>query len=206
MHCPKRSHEVALKRIARYLKGTAERGMIIKPSQNLRLDLYADADFAGLWGSESGTDSTSVKSHTGNLITLGETPIVWMSKLQTEIALSMAESEYISLSTGMQTLLPLRELLDEVCGFLKIERDPLSIVSAVWEDNQAALKIATAPFPNMSPRTKHIAIKYHWFRSHLEEGKIEAQYINTTEQRADIFTKGLVQKDFEEKRKMLMGW
>jgi len=42
------------------------------------LDLYADVDFAGLWGSEIGTDSTSVKSHTGNLITLGETPIIWI--------------------------------------------------------------------------------------------------------------------------------
>jgi len=47
--------------------------------KNLHLNLYADADFAGLWGSESGTDSMSVKSLTGNLITLGETPVVWMS-------------------------------------------------------------------------------------------------------------------------------
>ena len=205
-HCPKRSHEVALKRIARYLKGTSDRGMIIRPSEDLRLDLYADADFAGLWGAEHGMDPTSVKSRTGNLITLGGTPIVWMSKLQSEISLSTAESEYISLSTGMRTLLPLRELLEEVCRFLQIERDSLSLVSTVWEDNQAALKIATAQFPNMSPRTKHIGIKYHWFRSHVEPGKIEVRYINTTEQRADIFTKGLVQKDFEEKRAMLMGW
>jgi len=120
--------------------------------------------------------------------------------------LSTAESEYISISTGMHTLLPLQELLDEVCGFLRIEWDPLSIASAVWEGNQVALKIATAPFPNMSPRTKHIAIMYHWFQWHLEEGKIEARDINTTEQQADIFTKGLVQKDFEEKRNLLMGW
>jgi len=91
-------------------------------------------------------------------------PIVWICKLQMEIALSTAESEYISLSTGMHTLLPLQELLDEVCGLLKIECDPFSTtVSAVWEDNQAALMIATAPFPNMSTHTKHIAIKYHWF-------------------------------------------
>jgi len=97
-----------------------------------------------------------------------------MSKLQMEISLNTAKSDYFSLCTGVHTLLPLQELLDEVCGFLKIERDPLSTVSAVWEDNQVALKIATAPFSNMSPPTKHIAIKYHWFLLHLEEGKIEA--------------------------------
>ena len=66
--------------------------------------------------------------------------------------------------------------------------------------------MAMAQFPNMSPHTKHIAFKYHWFRSHLEKGVIEAKYINTKEQRADIFTKGLTTQEFELKRRMLMGW
>jgi hypothetical protein len=205
-HTPKRCHEVALKKIARYLKGTMDRGMCIKAEENLRLDLYADADFAGLWGAEGPNDPTSVKSRSGNLVTFGGVPIVWLSKLQSEIALSTAESEYISLSTGLRTLLPLRQLLQEVCGFLKIERDKLSLISTVWEDNQATLKMVNAPFPNMTPRTKHIACKYHWFRSHVKDGEIECKYIKSEEQRADIFTKGLVKQDFEEKRKMLMGW
>ena len=92
---------------------------------------------------------------------LGGVPIIWMSKLQTEIALSMAESEYISLSTGMWTLLPLRSLMEEVCGFLQIEQNALSTVLAIWEDNQVALKITMAQFPNMMPCMKHIACKYH---------------------------------------------
>jgi histone deacetylase 1/2 len=76
-HCPKRVHEKALKRIGRYLKGTRERGMIIRPTPDLSLDLYADADFAGLWSSERPDDSTSVKSRTGYLITIGGTPVIW---------------------------------------------------------------------------------------------------------------------------------
>jgi len=140
-----------------------EQGMVIKPTKSLKLDLYADADFAGLWGAESKEDPTCVKSQMANLITLGDVPIIWMSKLQTEIALSMAKSEYISLSTRMHTLLPLCHLMDEICKFLGVKHDLTSMVSEVWEDNQAALKMATPQFPNMSPCTKHIACKYHWF-------------------------------------------
>ena len=54
----------------------------MKPSNDLKLDLHADADFAGLWSVEDASDPTSVKSHSGFVITLDGTPIVWSSKLQ----------------------------------------------------------------------------------------------------------------------------
>lgn len=205
-HCPKRIHEKALKRIARYLKGTRTRGMMIKPTTDLTMNLYADADFAGLWGSEHASDPTCAKSRTGYLVTLSDTPVLWASKLQTEIALSTCEAEYIALSTGMKALLPIRSLFQSLAVTLEIPHEELTKVCAVWEDNNAALKLATAQFPNMTPRTKHIAVKYHWFKQHLEEGKIEVRSIDTKVQKADIFTKGLAKRDFEEKRKMLMGW
>jgi hypothetical protein len=45
---PKQSHEDALKRIGCYLKGTLDKGLIVNPSDNLKIDCYPDADFAGL--------------------------------------------------------------------------------------------------------------------------------------------------------------
>jgi histone deacetylase 1/2 len=205
-HCPKRTHEKALKRIARYLKGTKERGMIIRPTADLSMDLFVDADFAGLWSSENPDDSMSVKSRTGYIITIGGTPVVWSSKLQTEIALSTCEAEYIALSTAMRALLPLRQLFHSLAATMNIARDEITKVCAVWEDNNAALKLANAQFPNMTPRTKHIAIKYHWFKSHIQEGEIEVRPIDTKVQKADIFTKGIAKKEFEEKRSMIMEW
>jgi len=205
-HSPKRVHEKALKRIARYLKGTRDRGMIIKPSADLSMDLYVDADFAGLWSSEKPDDTMSVKSRTGFIIMIGGTPVVWSSKLQTEIALSTCEAEYIALSTAMRTLLPLRELFQSLAGSLNIKRDEVTKVCAVWEDNNAALKLANAQFPNMTPRTKHIAIKYHWFKENIKEGEIEVRAIDTKVQKADIFTKGIATREFQEKRAMIMGW
>jgi hypothetical protein len=205
-HCPRRSHEQALKRIARYLKATRERGMLIAPTIDLSLDLYADADFAGLWNSESRDDPVSVKSRSGYLVTLGGTPVIWSSKLQTEIALSTQEAEYIALSMGMRELLPLRRLIADLAESFGVSRDEVSKVSAVWEDNQAALQLAQSELPKMTPRTKHIAVKYHWFRGQFKQGEIEFRKIDTTVQKADIYTKGLEIKPFAAKRKLIMGW
>jgi hypothetical protein len=48
-HLPKQSHEDALKGIGCYLKGTLKQGLIMNPSNTLKIDCYPDADFAGLW-------------------------------------------------------------------------------------------------------------------------------------------------------------
>jgi hypothetical protein len=51
-HNPKKSHARAVKRIARYLIGTRDKGLKIKQSKELCVDCYCDADFAGLFGTE----------------------------------------------------------------------------------------------------------------------------------------------------------
>merc|ERR1712086_1250452 len=46
--CPRRSHEVALKLIGRYLLGTKNKGLVINPTRDLKIDAYPDAIFARL--------------------------------------------------------------------------------------------------------------------------------------------------------------
>ena len=64
VHNPKRSHELALLQIGRYLKGTLDKGLILTPidAESLRTDVYVDAAFACGWGTELGTNPDSVKS------------------------------------------------------------------------------------------------------------------------------------------------
>ena len=50
------SHEKALKRIGRYLKATRDKGLVLNPSGQLKVDAYPDADFAGLWGHKKVTN------------------------------------------------------------------------------------------------------------------------------------------------------
>jgi hypothetical protein len=66
-HCPKQSHSIAVKRVARYLKGILDReeGMILRPTTDLTLDCYVDADFAGLWHHEDDQNTICVRSRTG---------------------------------------------------------------------------------------------------------------------------------------------
>ena len=65
---------------------------------NTRIDMYADDDFAELYTTEDKMDPVSVKSRSGVLLTFGNIPILWSSKLQSEIALSTLEAESIALS------------------------------------------------------------------------------------------------------------
>jgi hypothetical protein len=74
-HCPQASHEDAVKHICRYLQGVKDNGLMFKPSHDLELDCYVDADFAGLWNYKSDQDPVCVKSHTGYVMTLGGCPI-----------------------------------------------------------------------------------------------------------------------------------
>lgn len=206
-HCPRLCHETAIKRIARYLKGTRNRGLIIHPNKDdLNIELYADADFAGLWNVENSDDPICVRSRTGFVITLGGVPITWNSKLQTEIATSTMHAEYIALSTSMRELIPIQNLMDDVCDVLKIERDEATKVALVHEDNEPALKLANSPRAKITPHSKHFAVKYHWFREKLTELKMQICHVKTQKQKADMFTKGLMKSEFKIKRMLLMGW
>jgi hypothetical protein len=205
-HNPKASHSEALKRVCRYLKGTQDQGMTFKPSQDIQLNCYVDADFARLWHIEDDQDPVCVKSRTGYVLTLGNCPLIWVSKLQSEVALSTTEAEYIALSQAMRDLLPMRALLQEVATVMNLTSSkPVKVLSKVFEDNNGALTLAIAP--KINPRTKHIAVKYHHFREHIgvEKG-IEIVKIDTKDQLADAFTKGLPKDQFENLRKRLIGW
>ena len=204
-HAPKQSHALAVKSIGRYLLRTPTNGLILQPSGDLAIDCYVDADFAGLWTYEHPQNPLCVKSRTGYLITIGGCPLTWCSKLQTEIALSTMEAEYIALSQSMRELLPIRALVREMSLALKFTKIfELRTHSKIFEDNNGALILASSP--RMTPRSKHIAVKYHFFRSYVADGSIKIYKINTEDQKADIFTKGLVRVIFERVRKLLMGW
>ena len=206
--CPRLCHEKAVKRIGRYLKATRDRGLILKPNDNMNISMYADADFAGLWNIEHPDDPVSVRSRTGYIITLCGLPVCWSSKLQTEIATSTMMAEYIALSSGMRQLLPTIDLFNEICENLNIARDKNDTVVKVFEDNEGALKLASKELPRYTPNSKHFGVKYHWFREKLKDPdyNIDILPIDTKDQLADIFTKGLGKVDYSKKRDHLMGW
>jgi hypothetical protein len=209
-HDPKRSHEQALKRIGRYLKGTINAGLVLRPSESLNLDCYVDADFAGLWPHEDKVDPSCVKSRTGFAICVANCPVIWSSKLQGDIATSTMEAEYTALSMAMRDLLPLRELLIALSPSITVNgRHPTTFNTTVHEDNSGALSLAKLEPGRNTPRSKHYSVKLHWFRSKLTNTgphPIQVVQISTHLQRADILTKGLSKVKFREIRQLLCGW
>ena len=204
---PTRRHELALIRIGRYLLGTADKGLILDPSGPLSLDCYPDADFAGLWKHEHPDDPHCVRSRTGYVITLAGCPVIWTSKMQTEIALSTMEAEYVALSSACRDLFPLMDKLLDLTTNLNMSYTRGALMHVrIHEDNVGALTLGKLEPRRMTPRSKHYAVKYHWFRVELEPRNVELVKIASVDQLGDIFTKGLGAIAFARLRKQLMGW
>jgi hypothetical protein len=207
---PKAVHDLAIKRIARYLLPTADKGIILTPSTDMALKMYMDADFAGRWHKKYAELRDNVLSRTGYVILFCICLVVWGSKLQSEIALSTTESEYIALSTSLRELLPLRCILSDINNLSFISCAPKSPKgrkhdnslppSKIFEDNAACIVLATTD-TQLKPRTKHISLKFHHFLDYVHNGTLQILKIATNENMADIFTKPL-----QYLRKLLMGW
>ena len=104
------------------------------------IDCYPDADFAGLWGHEHPQDPHCARSRTGYVITLAGCPILWVSKLQTEIALSTMEAEYVALSSACKDLFPVMDVVKELgTAFHLPLQDKAKFHVRIHEDNVGAL-------------------------------------------------------------------
>ena len=117
------------------------------------------------------------------------------------------EVEYVALLMAMKEFLPLRELIIEVRRNVGLTRKGFtSIHSTVWEDNTGCVILANMELPHVTPRSKHYAVKIHWFGSKIKPNKIKVEKIDGDFQLADIFTKTLRTDKFKRLRKLLMGW
>jgi len=173
-------HEQAVKRIGRYLSTTSDKGLIYRPTQ------------------------------TGYVILYSGCPIHWGSKLQTEIALSTTESEYIALSTAARELIPIRRLLRALSLYSPLRdltpHPPGQLPpSTIFEDNASCIAIANKD-NHHKPRTKHISLKYHHFKDYIRSGALQVIKIASASNLADIFTKPLCQVLHERLRYSMMGW
>ena len=173
------SHEKAAKRVVRYLKGTLDEGIIMKPDRSQGLTCYVDADFAGNWTPDQALDPRACLSRTGFVIFYANCPIIWHSKLQTTISLSTTEAEYVALSTAMRDVIYFINLIQEIQDFgIKLPHaSKPKVTCRVFEDNVGALELANTH--KLRPRTKHLSVQLHHFRQHVLDRKVTAEKICT---------------------------
>ena len=202
---PKMKHAEAVKRIGRYLLATRDKGLIMTPNKE-GMDCWVDASHASEWSNKSSTDDpNTARSRMGYVITYAGCPMHWASKMQTEIALSSTEAEYIALSQAMREVIPIIWLLQEASDQgISFNNSKPKVHCTIFEDNAGAIEIAQVP--KMRPRTKHLNIKYHHFREEVKKGTISIYHVGTKDQMADIFTKPLEEGLFVKFRQRMIGW
>jgi hypothetical protein len=120
---------------------------------------------------EASKDSATARSRSGYVITYAGCPIMWASKLQTQVALSTTEAEYTALSTALRDIIPLMELVKELQskGFDYTATQPV-VHCKVFKDNSGEVEMANVY--KFCPRTKHINTQYHHFQQFVKDGKI----------------------------------
>ncbi|GKA16660.1 hypothetical protein Tco_0696497 [Tanacetum coccineum] len=59
----------------------------------------------------------------------------------------------------------------------------------IYCDSKSAIAISYNPVQHS--RTKHIAVRYHFIKEHMENGTIEMYFVKTNHQLAELFTKAL---------------
>jgi len=172
MSCPTDAHLKEAFHVFRYLRATAEHGVLFSKDSTFQLRAFCDSD----WGS----CPNSRKSVTGYAILLGKSLISWRSKKQGVVSRSTAEGEYRTIAVTWC----------ELTWFLALLKDlnvqPTLLVQ-LYCDNQAALHILHNPV--FHERTKHIEVDCHYVRDKFKAGHICPCYVSSKDQLADLFTK-----------------
>ncbi|KAJ9566218.1 LOW QUALITY PROTEIN: hypothetical protein OSB04_002184 [Centaurea solstitialis] len=165
---PKVSHLQAVKRILKYLKGTPNLGLWYPKDSNFELKAYTDAD------------------HVGCKLNRKSTSVSWSSKKQNCVSLSTAEAEYVAAASCCSQVLWMKTQLADY-GY-KFHRIP------IYCDSQSAIKITANPVQHS--KTKHIDLRYHLIKDHVEKGNVELHFVESSFQLADLFTKAFDEKRF----------
>ena len=109
------------------------------------------------------------RSTTGYVFTIAGGPVSWRSTLQSTVALSTIEAEYMAMTEAIKEAIWLQGLLDD----LGVDQDHLSVHC----DSMSAIFLAKNQVHHS--RTKHIDVRYHFVREIIEEGDILLEKIDT---------------------------
>lgn len=138
----------------------------------MNLNAFSDADYA--------RDEDTRKSTSGYAFMLGSSIVSWCSQKQRTVALSTTESEYVAACQSIKELVWLKLLMAELISNNAV---------MLYMDNQSAIRLIKNP--EFHKRTKHIDVRYHFIREKFRDGVFQLEYVHTSNQLADIFTKPL---------------
>lgn len=142
--------------------------------QAVEIHAFVDANHAG--------NAVTRRSHTGILIFINNSPIMWYSKRQNTVEASSFGSEFVALRVATEMVIALRFKL-------RMFGVRLTGPANVFCDNQGVVK--NASIPESALNKKHNAINYHMVRENVARRIIKVTKEATETNIADVFTKAL---------------
>ena len=127
------------------------------------------------------------RSLTSYVFTVDSCAVSWRATLQSVVALSTTEAEYMAVSEACKELIWLKGLYAELCG--------VNSCINLYCDSQSAIYLTKDQM--FHERTKYIDIKYHFVRDVIEEGELKVCKISTHDNPADMLTKSVPVAKFE---------
>lgn len=180
-------HWTGVKRIMRYLRGTLDYGLSYGTSIH------------GLYGSVDSSYARCLdtrRSRYGGILMLNDGPVDWKSKLQSIVALSSMEAEYIGACELVKVITWLRQCMVEL-GQDTTSSGPTTL----YIDNLSAKMFADEYM--IRNRSRHIDTQYHFIREKITQGLVSLVHQSTKDMAADILTKPLGKKLFERFRHLM---
>ncbi|CAM8975689.1 unnamed protein product [Rhodiola kirilowii] len=174
MHAPTETHWPAIKRILRYLKGSINSGLVLRPCTDSPLVAFSDAGWA--------SNGDDCRSQHGFAIYYDVNLISWSSRKQDVVAKSSPEAEYRVIAFTATELIWIQQLVLELKASLT--QPPIILC-----DNLSATYLSANPV--FHHRSKHIKIDYYFVREQVAFGSLVVRHIRAIDQTADFITKAV---------------
>jgi hypothetical protein len=156
---------------------------------SLQLTGFADAD----WGN----DNETRRSRSGFMFTLGRGAVSYKSRKQSRVAKSTCEAQYYLAADATKEAIHIRHMLSEIFS------RPVSGTTTIWEDNHNCIAYSLNAL--VSEKTKHIDMKYHFVKDHVQLGTVKLRYLPTGDMVADMLTKPLPGPALVKHRNAILG-
>ena len=179
MSNPGKEHWKAVQWIFRYLRGTSNARLHFGRTRD-GVTGYVDSDFGG--------DLDKRRSLTGYVFTIGGCAISWKATLQSTVALSTTEAEYMAITEAFKEAIWLKGLFGDLCDDVQ--------TTTVFCDSQSAIYLTKDQMYH--ERTKHIDVRYHFVRDIIARGDIVVSKVSTHDNPADMMTKTLPVTKFQQ--------
>jgi hypothetical protein len=195
MHNPGREHIVALKRLLRYLKATANYGLKFDFS-NTNSTAGAQLGVYGFYDAAHADCLDTMRSTLAYVFFFCGCPISWHSKLHSVITTSTNHSEYCAAAKAAKEAKLWDKIMNEI-GFGRYVR-PIDLFS----DSKGCISMTYNPVDRAA--SKHVDLADHYAREQQEAGTITITYVSTKDMVADLLTKPLASLDFAKHAKKLV--